>query len=87
MLNIDGDQLSIAIDLDQGARLASLQWRDMQFVLPFRGQSLTWGWFSMVPYAGRINEGIVKDSKGKKYQLPTNFLPPHALLGFGAHLS
>jgi len=87
VLNIDGDQISIAIDLDQGARLASLQWRDMQFVLPFRGQSLTWGWFSMVPYAGRINEGIVKDSKGKKFQLPSIFYPPHALLGFGAHLS
>jgi len=25
MLNIDGDQISIAIDLDQGARLASFQ--------------------------------------------------------------
>ncbi len=52
MLNIDGDQISIAIDLDQGARLASVQWRDMQFVVPFRGQDLTWGWFSMVPFAG-----------------------------------
>ena len=39
MLNIDGDQISIGIDLDQGGRLASLQWRDMEFVLPFRGQS------------------------------------------------
>jgi len=42
MLSIDGDQISIAIDLDQGARLASVQWRDMQFVVPFRGQDLTW---------------------------------------------
>ena len=52
MLNIDGDQISIAIDLDQGARLASVQWRDMQFAVPFRGQDLTWGWFSMSPFAG-----------------------------------
>ena len=37
MLNIDGDQISIGIDLDQGGRLASLQWRDMQFVVPFNG--------------------------------------------------
>jgi aldose 1-epimerase len=84
MLNIDGDQISIAIDLDQGARLASVQWRDMQFVVPFRGQELTWGWFSMVPFAGRIRDGIIKDSKGNKYQLPNNFDPPHALIGFGA---
>ena len=37
MLNIDGDQISIGIDLDQGARLASVQWRDMQFAVPFAG--------------------------------------------------
>ena len=84
MLHIDGDQISIAIDLDQGARLASVQWRDMQFAVPFRGQTLTWGWFSMVPFAGRIRDGIIKDSKGNKYQLPNNFDPPHALIGYGA---
>ena len=84
MLNIDGDQISIGIDLDQGARLASVQWRDMQLVVPFRGQDLTWGWFSMSPFAGRIKDGVIKDAKGNKYQLPTNFDPPHALLGFGA---
>ena len=27
----------LAIDLDQGGRLASLQWRDMQFAVPFNG--------------------------------------------------
>ena len=66
MLNIDGDQISIAIDLDQGARLASVQWRDMQFVVPFRGQDLTWGWFSMSPFAGRIRDGIIKDKKDEE---------------------
>ncbi len=87
MLNIDGDQISIAIDLDQGARLASVQWRDMQFAVPFRGQDLTWGWFSMVPFAGRIKDGIIKDLKGNKHQLPNNFDPPHALIGYGAQSS
>ena len=87
MLNIDGDQISIAIDLDQGARLASVQWRDMQFVVPFRGQDLSWGWFSMVPFAGRIKDGIIKDRKGNKYQLSNNFDPPHALIGYGAQSS
>ena len=87
MLNIDGDQISIAIDLDQGARLASVQWRDMQFAVPFRGQDLSWGWFSMVPFAGRIKDGIIKDSEGNNYQLPNNFDPPHALIGYGAQSS
>jgi len=87
VLNIDGDQISIAIDLDQRARLASVQWRDMQFVLTFRGQDLTWGWFSMVPFAEGIKDGIINDSKGNKYQLPNNFDPPHALIGYGAQSS
>jgi aldose 1-epimerase len=87
VLNIDGDQISIAIDLDQGARLASVQWRDMQFAVPFRGQDLTWGWFSMAPFAGRIKDGIIKDLKGNKHQLPNNFDPPHALIGYGAQSS
>jgi aldose 1-epimerase len=87
VLNIDGDQISLAIDLDQGARLASVQWRDMQFAVPFRGQELSWGWFSMAPFAGRIKDGIIKDSKGNKYQLPNNFDPPHALIGYGAQSS
>ena len=81
MLNIDSDQISIAIDLDQGARLASVQWRDMQFVVPFRGEDLAWGWFAMVPFAGRVKNGVVRDLKGNEYQLPTNFDPPHALIG------
>jgi aldose 1-epimerase len=81
LLNIDSDQISIAIDLDQGARLASVQWRDMQFVVPFRGQDLTWGWFAMAPFAGRVKNGVVRDLKGSEYQLPTNFDPPHALNG------
>jgi aldose 1-epimerase len=59
----------------------------MQFVVPFRGQDLTWGWFSMAPFAGRIKDGIIKDSKGNKYQLPNNFDPPHALIGYGAQSS
>jgi len=84
MLNIDGEQISISIDLDQGARLTSVQWQDMQFAVPFRGQDYTWGWFSMVPFAGRIRDGVVKNLEGDKYQLPINFDPPHASMGLGA---
>ena len=54
MLNIDGDQISIGIDLDQGGRLASLQWRDMQFAVAFNGDVLRWGWYGMAPWAGRM---------------------------------
>ena len=83
MLNIDGDQISIAIDLDQGARLASLQWRDMEFVTPFAGDVLRWGWYAMAPWAGRVKDGLITNSKGQEFQLPTTFMPPHAIHGFG----
>ena len=79
---VDGSEISVAIDLDQGARIASLQWRDLQFALPFRGTPLSWGWYPMAPWAGRIKDGIIKDSKGASYQLPTNWLPPFAIHGF-----
>ena len=87
MLNIDGDQISIAIDLDQGARLASLQWRDMQFVTPFNGDIKGWGWYAMAPWAGRVKDGVIKDSKGKSFQLPTTYDHPNAIHGYGFYSS
>lgn len=83
MQYIDDAEFQIAIDLDQGGRIASLKWRDMEFATPFRGEIHTWGWYSMVPWAGRIRDGIVRNSSGKEFQLPVTIDPPHALHGFG----
>ena len=81
--NLDSGELSVLIDLNQGARIASLQWRDLEFSVPFRGGLFNWGWYSMAPWAGRIRNGLIKDSSGKELQLPTVFDPPNALHGFG----
>ncbi|HEY3293320.1 MAG TPA: hypothetical protein VGJ85_06805 [Candidatus Nanopelagicaceae bacterium] len=80
---IDDAEFQVAIDLDQGGRIASLKWRDMEFALPFNGGARGWGWHSMVPWAGRIRNGIIKNPLGEEFQLPTTFDPPHALHGFG----
>ncbi len=80
---IDDAEFQIAIDLDQGGRIASLKWRDMEFALPFRGESHTWGWYAMAPWAGRVRNGIIRNPAGKEFQLPTTIDPPHALHGFG----
>ena len=80
---IDDAEFQVAIDLDQGARISSLKWRDLEFAVPFRGEIAMWGWYPMAPWAGRIRDGIVKDASGKEFQLPTNIDPPHALHGFG----
>ena len=80
---IDDAEFQIAIDDDNGARIVSLKWRDNEFAVPFRGQVHTSGWYSMVPWAGRINEGLITNSKGESFQLPATIDPPHALHGFG----
>lgn len=44
---------------------------------------MTWGWFAMVPWAGRIDKGIIKDTFGREFILPTHWDPPHAEHGYG----
>jgi aldose 1-epimerase len=80
---IDDAEFQIAIDLDQGGRIASLKWREMEFALPFRGDVHTWGWYSMAPWAGRVRNGVMRNPKGKEFQLPVTIDPPHAIHGFG----
>ena len=83
MQYIDDAEFQINIDLDQGARISSLIWRDMQFTLPFHGSPLNYGWYALAPYGGRIRDGIIKSPSGEEFQLPTNIDPPHAIHGFG----
>ena len=75
---IDDAEFQIAIDDDNGARIVSLKWRDNEFAVPFRGQVHTSGWYAMAPWAGRINEGLITNSKGESFQLPATIDPPHA---------
>ncbi len=44
---------------------------------------MTWGWFAMVPWAGRIDRGIIRDRSGREFLLPTHWDPPHAEHGYG----
>lgn len=80
---LESSELSLAIDIDQGARIASLNFRGFETVLPFRGEILTWGWYPMAPWAGRIKNGMITSPRGESFQLPTTFMPPHAIHGFG----
>ena len=83
MQYLDDGDLSLVIDLDQGARITSLLFRDMEVTLPSRGSLVNWGWYSMAPWAGRIRDGLITDSSGVEHQLPIVLDPPHALHGFG----
>jgi aldose 1-epimerase len=44
---------------------------------------MDWGMYAMVPWAGRIRDGLIKNPSGDVFQLPTNWDPPHAEHGFG----
>ena len=81
--SIGNEELSIEVDIDQGARLSSVNFRGMETAVPFRGELLTWGWYPMAPWAGRVRDGLMKDRFGNEFQLPTNLTPPHAIHGFG----
>ena len=83
MQYLDDGDLSLVIDLDQGARISSLLFRDLEITLPSRGSLVNWGWYSMAPWAGRIRDGLITDPSGVEHQLPIVIDPPHALHGFG----
>ena len=76
--NLDSGELSVLIDLNQGARIASLQWRELEFSVPFRGGLFNWGWYSMAPWAGRIRNGLIKDSSGKEDRKSTRLNSSHS---------
>ncbi len=80
---IDDAEFQINIDLDNGARISSLLWRDHQITLQYRGQPHNHGWYALGPWAGRIRDGLIKDSAGNVFELPTNIDPPNALHGYG----
>ena len=50
----------------------------------FSGTGFNLGLVFYVSFCRKNRDGIIKDTKGKKYQLPNNFDPPHALIGYGA---
>ena len=83
MQYIDDADFQIRIDDDQGANIASVVWREMEFALPFRGSPLNYGWYGLSPWAGRIRDGLITSPTTGVHQLPTNLMPPHAIHGFG----
>ena len=85
MHRISNEEISLVIDVEHGARVASLKWKGFEFALPKRDDPMSWGWFAMVPWAGRIKLGEIQDIDGTSHQLPTHWDPPHAEHGYGFH--
>lgn len=60
-----------------------MKWHGYEFALGYRENPMNWGWFAMVPWAGRINKGLIRDRDGNEFVLPTQWDPPHAEHGYG----
>ena len=82
---IDDAEFQVAIDLDQGARIASIKWRDIEFAMPFRGGNLNWGWYAMAPWAGRIRDGIIRNPAGKNFNCQQHLIHPMQFMDLDQH--
>ena len=81
IMKIVGEQITVEVDLDHGARLSSVKWNGTEFAIQRREGWLSWGWYPMAPWAGRILDGKLKASDGSTLQLRTDVLGPHAIHG------
>jgi aldose 1-epimerase len=78
---IEGEQIRVEVDLENGARLSSVQWEGYEFSVQKRESVLHWGWYPLAPWGGRIPFGKMRRRNGIEVQLPTNLTPPHAIHG------
>ncbi len=87
MITVSSGDLSVTIDLQNGGRLSSVLWKDLEFAVEKKPTTLHWGWYAMAPWAGRIRNGLLQTPSGP-VQLSQELMPPHAIHGllFDAHI-
>lgn len=85
MQYLNSSELDVTVDLHNGGRISSVKFHGYEFVIPNNQKVLHWGWYPMVPWAGRVNKGEYL-GPSSKIKLPTNLMPPHAIHGFGHSL-
>lgn len=73
------DDLSVAVDLTHGGRLASLAAGPLELLVTDGDAPMTWGAFPMAPWAGRLRDGRF-DVADEHHEVHRNH-PPHAIHG------
>lgn len=76
--------VDVVVDTD-GCRIVSFVHGRHELLRQHDPHPLTHGWYPMVPYAGRVAQGIVRH-EGASFQLPVEHAAPHAIHGI-AHTS
>ena len=79
MVHLADGTTAVAIDLSAGGRFASLQMDGIELLVTEADDSLGWGMYPMVPFAGRVRDGVLA-FRGMQYELPLR-LPPNAIHG------
>ena len=64
----------------EGGRIASLRIDGLETLVTEGWGPLAWGAYPMVPWAGRLADGILRWD-GAAHRLPTHLAPPHAIHG------
>ena len=72
--------VEIVLDASAGGRIAALRIDGLSTLLTDGSGPLGWGCYPMVPWAGRLRDGILR-WRGEEHRLPTHLLPPHAIHG------
>jgi len=68
------------VDPAAGGRIASLRVDGLEMLLTDGPGPVAWGCYPMVPWAGRLRDGVLR-WRGEEHRLPTHLLPPHAIHG------
>lgn len=81
MLTFESGAARVTVDPATGGRLASLTVHGHELLVGAETDSMRWGSYPMVPFAGRIARGRFRFD-GVDHSLPVN-LAPHAIHGYG----
>jgi aldose 1-epimerase len=79
-LTLHSGRAAAVLDPDAGGRIASLRIDGLEMLVTEGAGPLRWGCYPMVPWAGRLREGVLR-WRGEEHRLPTDILPPHAIHG------
>jgi aldose 1-epimerase len=71
---------ALTLEPAAGGRIAALAVDGIGLLRASGPSTVTWGCYPMVPWAGRLRDGILAWN-GAQYRLPTHLAPPHALHG------
>ena len=79
-ITLRAGSVEAVVDPAAGGRIAGLRVGGLDVLVTEGWGPLAWGCYPMVPWAGRLRDGILR-WRGAEHRLPTHLLPPHAIHG------